>query len=1553
MRHFVTGVRALQQAAPAQVLALLLLWGPCAPLAALEVFLNRPFTSTEKPQVTLYASGQGALFLRLYRIDDVHRHLGGQPNAHTVTEKNRRLMQPGYFLWRSVVENLEHSLYQLARRYLRADYREQLRAALGLDRYAFPFRDQFPEANLFAALPYPIIAEHAIAVRARHWQALRHEFTPLAPGYYLIEVSQGRHIAHAPLVVSDIAMVTKTSPHNVLVYAINLKTGAPLADGVVTAYVREKQIHQQKLSFALKDGIAYTEQTGFLSGAENTVYVLEHGRHLAFTDLYSIDATRGLYEAAIYTDRPVYRMGDTVEVRAVFIRKQGPAAHGRAKFQIRNDSNEVLHAGAAQLSAAGSAAFSYKTGSLKPARYTIQMELDGETHRASFLIEQYRKPESRANMNATQTILLSGDRAEATLSAAYYSGEALANVKAEITIERSRIGYPWWSGLGFAEYYADSDEDTRWQFVKDYEASLDQAGKLPIAFSTDAKADADYQYRVRATVRAKNREETQAAMRFKVYRAPVSLRLSQDRWYFNRTTPISFRVSATEVLAQKPAQTAVSAELLRRQYDATKQKWHDVPVSALDLRTNDLGEALGEFAPVASGGVYLVRVKCSASGRETAEYLETYVYSEGDFYGGYGDQAERPVAVSPGKKKYGLYETAEFAVRMPVQKRLPVLVTLENDRIRKYRLLSHAEPHFLHSEELKAFLSPNFELVVTALDLDGYPRYYSGSAQLVLPPEHRMMRVEIVPDRQRYRPGEQANLLVKTSDHKGRPVSAEFSLGLVDEAIYAIREDSLTSLALALNPRLPHSVVTGNSLQFSFYGYGTEKSLYALYHEQMAEAAAMRKGNAGEVRVRKDFRDTAFFTAQGKTDTDGVARIAVALPDNLTDWRITAHAHSSAGLAGSERYNLTVSKDFSLRLAQPRFLRERDEARLRLLVQNQLNVPQTAVFEASFSALRLAQAFPAQLVVPAQSERYVDFTVSAPVYPKTGQATLKFVARSEKENDGLQLQLPILPYGVENYTAVQKNFADNENSWSTTLQLQPDARTDLAEIQMSFTPGVVPAVLETLPYLINYPYGCVEQTLSTFLPAIWAGEAAKKLKLPLPVQPAQLKEITEQGLKKLYGYQHGDGGWGWWSDDATDVYMSAYTLWGLLEARRAGFAVDDNVWKQGGKYLAQQLTTASTADSSDGYALNRLIFAQMVHLDSVQKSPLAGKIRSEWNSLLSGKLRDPYALALVLQGASAAAWPEIRQQALDRLASLRKSAAQGSYFEQETARAWYWYSDREEITAQVLRALQVAGENTKTVQRELISFLIAQKKERRWRSTRLSALITRAFAVWAASSGESVGKVSVAAEVDGERRDVEFDPRKSSPADLLLSFATKARDARLRLSRSSRGFFLARAEWKHYLNKPLIIPREGNFALSRRFYAVDRSGNSYTRGAAQYRFKVGDLVMTEIDLKADKGAEYLLLEDMIPAGFEPLNRDEWVQLGNLRYDPNNAPAAVTRLDDRVGLAKTRMESEHFVPRAFYRAVFPGTYQAMPAQGGLMYYPESFAYSASDVITIVE
>ncbi|MBV6494768.1 MAG: hypothetical protein LDLANPLL_02805 [Turneriella sp.] len=1529
-------------------------------LFSLEIFINRSYTTKEKPEAIFYASGEGPMFLRVYRIEDVNAYLTGQANAHTASLFNERIMQPGYFLWKSVIDNFEHSLYRLARRYMRSDFRNILRDKLGLQKHQFPFRDRFPEENLFAPLKYPIVNSQTIEVRARYWHAKKHYFEGLKPGYYLVEISQGRHIAHAPLVISDIAMVTKTSPYNVLFYAVNLLTGKALEKGGVTAYKREKvgdkEVHTAKANFNVKEGIAYSENVEYLKDSQGTLYVLADGDNYAFSDIYTMDVNRELYNSAIYTERPVYRMGDTVSVRAVFVRKHGSAAHGKVAYKIQK-GNEVIFSSQGNLTQAGTIAFDFKTESLKPARYIILIELGGEKHYGSFLIEQYKKPETRSNLTIDKNTILSGETTVAELSAAYYSGEALSKAQVEVVIERKRISYPWWYGFSDADYYGDAYDYSAWDFVREYAVTLDTKGKLRIPIDTTLKEfkipqDADYTYRIRTTVKAQNREETQAATRFKVYRAPVELRLTQDSWYFAAGKPITFTVSATSIYNQKAVAQEVKAVLYLREYDSKARVYRNTQVAEQTINLGANGVKAVEFSGVKRGGLYQIQVSAVNAGRMTDDTLETYVYGDDSYYA--MDSTEGTISVSANKKEYSLYETAEFQIQMPAAKKLAALVVIENERIVKYKYVPDAKSLWIYKEELKNNLTPNFDISVLAFGFDKHPRFYSGQTQVVLPPKHRALRLEVVSDRERYRPGEEANFVVRTFDSSQKPVSAEFSLGIVDEAIYSLHEDSLKSLSLKLNPKLANAVVTVNSLAFSFYGYGAEKSLYALYREQMAESAALRKGEAERVKIRKNFKDTAFFTAQGKTNAAGVSTLHVRLPDNLTEWRVTTHANTNAGLSGSQRTKITVSKDFALRLARPRFLRERDNAKLRLLVSNQLKEKQTATFETKFSALKLLSKIPEKLDIPAGEERYFDFTVDVPEFPKDAKASLQFIARTKVDNDGLEIELPIYPYGVENFVASQKLFSENESAWKTKVVLPQDARVGLGVLQISYTPGVLPSVLETLPYLIMYPYGCVEQTLSTFLPALWASSAAEKLKLPLPVKKTELKEITDQGLRKLYGYQHADGGWGWWSDDPTDLYMTAYTLWGLVEAKKAGIPIDNEIFLKGVKYLSQKLTEEDLRKEKNSYAEHRLIFAERVAAMLPIDKKLKDKIYADWKWILSGNFNEPSALALILEGAIALSWKDIESLALKTLKKLEHTSKQGAYFERAKKDGYfYWYNDREETTAQVLNALlQLKNSENNALEEKLVQYLIAQKKEQRWRSTKLSALVTKGLASYALKTQEKLTSVKVVAEVNGVKLTKTYNPKKSTAKDLEFNFTPNSKEANLNILRTGNGFFLLRAEWKHYLNKPLASPREGKFRANRQYFSVNKNGNVYSKGKSQYTFKAGDLVMAEVSLAAPKGNEYLLLEDMIPAGFEPLNDAELVDLGSLRYDTYaNMPSAVTRLDERVALAKTYLYENNFTPRAFYRAVFPGKYQAMPAQGGLMYYPETFAYSAADVITI--
>ena len=108
-------------------------------------------------------------------------------------------------------------------------------------------------------------------------------------------------------------------------------------------------------------------------------------------------------------------------------------------------------------------------------------------------------------------------------------------------------------------------------------------------------------------------------------------------------------------------------------------------------------------------------------------------------------------------------------------------------------------------------------------------------------------------------------------------------------------------------------------------------------------------------------------------------------------------------------------------------------------------------------------------------------------------------------------------------------------------------------------------------YLSTYPYGCTEQTMSSFLPNLVVADTLKKLNLSGLVSPADLQAKTNAGLDRLNDLRHDDGGWGWWKEDQSRVFMTAYVVSGLAQAKAAGYDKAAANLPGGVRYLQQQL----------------------------------------------------------------------------------------------------------------------------------------------------------------------------------------------------------------------------------------------------------------------------------------------------------------------------------------------------------------------------------------------
>ena len=150
--------------------------------------------------------------------------------------------------------------------------------------------------------------------------------------------------------------------------------------------------------------------------------------------------------------------------------------------------------------------------------------------------------------------------------------------------------------------------------------------------------------------------------------------------------------------------------------------------------------------------------------------------------------------------------------------------------------------------------------------------------------------------------------------------------------------------------------------------------------------------------------------------------------------------------------------------------------------------------------------------------------------------------------------------------------ADTLTDTSASQKIDISSLPPNATLTLTLAPSLASSLFPALDYLASYPSGNAEATMSSLLPDIAVARAFKARGAASPPRP-KLAASVSLGLQKLYRYQHSDGGWNWWEFDQTDGDMTAYVLSGLVEARQAGFLVDDQRLLRGTEALKRLLTS--------------------------------------------------------------------------------------------------------------------------------------------------------------------------------------------------------------------------------------------------------------------------------------------------------------------------------------------------------------------------------------------
>jgi uncharacterized protein YfaS (alpha-2-macroglobulin family) len=793
----------------------------------------------------------------------------------------------------------------------------------------------------------------------------------------------------------------------------------------------------------------------------------------------------------------------------------------------------------------------------------------------SFYVEEYKKPEYQVTVKPSVQRVLQGNSIQAVIEARYFFGEPVAGVKVKYVVHTSQ--HWWWdedqddSDAADDEGSVDDSGDADYNYdeteQQEHEGVLDANGRLTVTVPTavDGKHN-DQDYRIEARVTdAANREVSGHSTVLATY-GSFRLKVEPTSYVFEPGQSPKVKVTAQDYDG-KPVQTAVHIAVNLRKWDSVTHKLADMPVTSRDVVTSSDGTALADFV-ITSSGDFSVTASAETPERRTVEG-RTWIWIWNNAGEWYNQNTQAQIVAD--KKSYQVGDVAHLLLVTGLPESWAV-VTAEGDSVQSRQLIHATEQNFAFDIPITTKAQPN--LVISAVIVHD-DQVITAQKSLKVPLLERTLTVTATPSKPTYVPGEKGSFDVLALDYKGKPVEADLSFGEVDEALYSVRPDESGDIVAQFYPKRYVELDPQSSFTFFFSGEaGLKSPLLALaaglYHPRMAQ---VKPGSDLVVpKVRKAFPDTAYWNPNVHTGPDGHAHVEFNFPDSLTTWRTTIRAMTDDGKAGGVVTRVLVRKNLIVRLAAPRFFRQGDEATLRVIAHNYLESAKDVTFALDVTGLEVIGGQSQKMSIPSKGESYVDWRVKA---HSTGNAVLTAKALTNEESDALEMTLPVLPFGMkQRATGSGVVFSGAaHDSWSYSYPPNSDAGT--RGLTITITSSVAGTVFEALDYLTGYPWGCTEQTMSSFMPDVIVAQAVDKLHLKSPIDRATLNDEVQAGLERLYSFQHEDGGWGWWPDDESRVFMTAYVVSGLGQAKDAGYKIKEERLSNARQWLQNALAAHS------------------------------------------------------------------------------------------------------------------------------------------------------------------------------------------------------------------------------------------------------------------------------------------------------------------------------------------------------------------------------------------
>jgi len=1360
---------------------------------------------------------------------------------------------------------------------------------------------------------------------AGHWEKRIDVTTPLREaGAYLIESKmEGGHRSFVVVWLADTVLVRKPMAEGVLYLASDAETGAAVGAAKLELFgwkvehraverngrqVAEREYKRRSLSKEMDgEGVLVIDQSQQPDSYQWLAVARGEGGRLAvlgFQNVWFPGDQRGVHDGLrgfAVTDRPVYRPEQEVKFKAWMRRStyeeraQQPAEGTDVRAVVRDPQGTEVLSMALKMDGYGGVDGSYSLPAGAPlGMYAV--EFHGPAHAAAtFRVEEYKKPEFEVLVEAPDGPIALGESFEAIIKADYYFGGPVTSGVAKIKVQRhgtTTRWYPprpwdWLYGEGYWWRGADSGWHPGWdrwgclppmpwwhhwspdppELVLEQEVELGEDGRVELEIDTalalELHGDKDHRYEITAEVIDNSRRTIVGGGQVLVARKPFSVTVWPHRGFYRVGDDVEIRA-----VARTPDGKVVRGEARLAIYRLGFGEGGEVEETEVAAFELEAADELAQRLVLAGPGQYRASVVVSDEGGHEEEGGYLFVVRGRDGGAKEEDYRFTDLELVPDKGEYAVGDRAELLVSTARgDGRVALFVRPENGIYGVPQWLEMDGKSQIVELDIGAGDRPNlFVEAVTVAD----GKVYSVAVQLAVPPDERVLKVEIEASEAEYLPGGEAEVSLVLTTVGGEPFEGSTVLTVYDQALEYIAggpgggdiREIFWGWKRHHQPRTDHSLMAmvgqlmyppqGTAMAMpGIFGWlradlgdeaggggqaelrkgmiegrnrGVEARSGAMLGARMemdaapmaamaamaapggvvdglvmADAGFAEGGGGGaaepmaEAELRQDFADSAYWVASITTDAEGRASVRFPLPDDLTRWVMRAWSMGRGAEVGSGSGEFVTTKNVLVRLAAPRFFVEKDEVLLSGIVRNGLEdeVEVAALLELDGGVLELMEGVGERQVATlgAGEERRFEWRV---LVKEEGEAVVRVKAMTAVESDAAQLRFPAYVHGMLKTESWSLALRPEAEEGSVLARVPEERRPEQTVLELRFSPTIAGAMVDALPYLVDYPHHGTDHTLHRFVPTVMVQKILMDMNLDLAdirtkranLNPAEigdaagraqgwarrwggerspvfdevaLADMVEAGVKRLEELQVGDGGWGWFGGPGSrsNAHSTATVVHGLSLARENDVAVGDRALRRGVRWLEnyekEELRRLGLPEGHRERKLKADNLDAWVHLVLVEAGSGADAMRARlYQDRIELALYAKALVGIACHLKDEVEWRDMLLRNIDQFVK-EDDENQTAWLEMgNRGYWWWWYGNEIEASAFYLKLLSLAEPGGDRASRLAKWLLNNRKNGSYWGGTRDTAYAVEALAAFWAASGEAEPDMEIEVLVGGE-----------------------------------------------------------------------------------------------------------------------------------------------------------------------------------------------------------